>query len=80
MMARPKETFPFVPNMEDCKMIVHSHGATCYIMDTCCKHFTKEDKARADARILEIARNAALRKLYAAAIPPELDGSMAGPV
>ena len=60
-MARLK-TVPFVPNMEDCKMIVETNGAVCYIMDTCCRNFTAEDKARADRQIVEIAMQAALRK------------------
>ena len=54
--------FPFVPNMEDCKMVVQTDGAVCYIMDTCCRNFTAEDKARADRKIMEIALRAALRK------------------
>lgn len=60
-MARLKNV-PFVPNMEDCKMIVESNGAVCYIMDTCCRNFTAEDKARADRQIVEIAMQSALRK------------------
>ncbi len=62
-MARPKHTsFPFQPNMDDCKMIVESNGVVCYIMDTCCKHFTPEDKARVDQQIVEIAVQSALRR------------------
>lgn len=62
-MARPKNTsFPFQPNMDDCKMIVESNGVVCYIMDTCCKHFTPEDKARVDQQIVEIAVQSALRR------------------
>ena len=62
-MARPKTTsFPFQPNMDDCKMIVESNGVVCYIMDTCCKHFTPEDKARVDQQIVEIAVQSALRR------------------
>ena len=62
-MARPKNTsFPFQPNMDDCKMIVESNGVVCYIMDTCCKHFTPEDKARVDRQIVEIAVQSALRR------------------
>ena len=60
-MARLKNV-PFVPNMEDCKMIVETNGAVCYIMDTCCRNFTAEDNARADRQIVEIAMQAALRK------------------
>ena len=59
-MARLKNV-PFVPNMEDCKMIVETNGAVCYIMDTCCRNFTAEDKARADRQIVEIAMRSALR-------------------
>ena len=62
-MARPKNTsFPCQPNMDDCKMIVESNGVVCYIMDTCCKHFTPEDKARVDQQIVEIAVQSALRR------------------
>ena len=62
-MARPQNTsFPFQPNMDDCKMIVESNGVVCYIMDTCCKHFTPEDKARVDQQIVEIAVQSALRR------------------
>ena len=62
-MARPKNTsFPFQPNMDDCKMIVESNGVVCYIMDTCRKHFTPEDKARVDQQIVEIAVQSALRR------------------
>ncbi len=65
-MARPRNTsFPFQPNMDDCKMIVESNGVVCYIMDTCCKHFTPEDKARVDRQIVEIAVQSALRKQQA---------------
>lgn len=60
-MARLKNV-PFVPNMADCRMTVETDGAVCYIMDTCCRNFTSEDKARADRQIVEIAMRAALRK------------------
>ena len=60
-MARLKNV-PFVPNMADCRMTVETDGAVCYIMDTCCRNFTAEDKARADRKIVEIAMRAALRK------------------
>lgn len=54
---------PFVPDMNDCKMVVHTtNGATCYIMDTCCRNMTKEDKARIDRQIVQIYLNAAMRK------------------
>ena len=53
----------FVPNMDDCKMIVKcENGATCYIMDTCCKNFTEEDKKRVDEKILQIYLNSVMRK------------------
>ena len=60
-MARLKNV-PFVPNMADCRMTVETDGVVCYIMDTCCRNFTAEDKARADRQIVEIAMRAALRK------------------
>lgn len=60
-MARPGP-FPFVPNMDDCRKIVKAEGCTCYIMDTCCRNMTPEDKAAADRRILQIYVNDALRK------------------
>ena len=60
-MARLKDV-PIVPNMDDCKMIVESNGVVCYIMDTCCKNFTAEDKAEADRKIIEIAVQSAMRK------------------
>ena len=55
--------FPFVPKMEDCRRIVKTEGCTCYIMDTICRNMTAEDKAEADRQIIQIAVNAALRKL-----------------
>lgn len=54
--------FPFVPNMEDCRKIVKTEHCTCYIMDTCCRNMTQEDKARADRQILQIYVNHALKK------------------
>jgi len=54
--------FPFVPNMEDCRKIVKTEHCTCYIMDTCCRNMTPEDKERADRQILQIYVNDALRK------------------
>ncbi len=55
--------FPFVPNMEDCKMVVKTDGAVCYIMDTFCRNMTKEDKAEADRKMIQIYLNAEMRKL-----------------
>jgi len=54
--------FPFVPNMEDCRKIVKTRHCTCYIMDTCCRDMTREDKERADRQILQIYVNEALRR------------------
>lgn len=54
--------FPFVPNMNDCKMVVNADGAVCYIMDTCCRNMTKEDKEAADRQIVQIYLNAEMRK------------------
>ena len=54
--------FPFVPNMEDCRMTVKADGAVCYIMDTFCRNMTKEDKEAADRQIIQIYLNAELRK------------------
>lgn len=58
-----KQTYPYKPNMEDCKMVIKSHGAVCYIMDTCCRGMTREDKVRADRKIVQLAMAAELRKL-----------------
>lgn len=55
-------SLPFVPNMEDCRKIVKTEHCTCYIMDTCCRNMTPEDKERADRQILRIYVNDALRK------------------
>jgi len=61
-MARRIE-IPFEPDMADCKMVVKTKsGAICYIMDTCCKNFTKEDKLEADRAIMRIAIQSAMRK------------------
>ena len=67
-MARRIEPH-FVPNMDDCKMIVKcENGAICYIMDTCCRNifqFTpprEEDKKRVDEKILQIYLNSVMRK------------------
>lgn len=54
--------FPYVPNMEDCRRIVKTEHGTCYIMDTCCRNMTAEDKAAADRKIIQILVNAELRK------------------
>lgn len=54
--------FPFTPDMAACKMVIQTDGAVCYIMDTCCRNFTKEDKARTDRQIIQIAMQAALKK------------------
>ncbi len=54
--------FPFVPNMDDCKMVVQANGAVCYIMDTCCRNMTKEDKARADQEIVDIYLRSAIHR------------------
>lgn len=54
--------FPYVPNMKDCRKIIKTEGCTCYIMDTCCRNMTAEDKARADRQILQIYVSEALKK------------------
>lgn len=54
--------FPFVPNMDDCKMVVQATGAVCYIMDTCCRNMTQEDKARADQEIVDIYLRSVMRR------------------
>ena len=63
-MARPKNTsFPFQPNMDDLQNDRGvQRGGLLHRMDTCCKHFTPEDKARVDQQIVEIAVQSALRK------------------
>lgn len=60
-MARLKK-FPFVPDMDDCRMTVTANGAVCYIMDTCCREFTAKDKETVDRELLRIATQAAMRK------------------
>lgn len=62
-MARKFEV-PFKPDMRDCKMVVKNQYGTAYVMDTYCKNFTEEDKARFDAFILRMAVNAELRKRH----------------
>lgn len=57
-----KTQYPFVPNMDDCRMVVRTETAACYIMDTCCKNMTEADKMKADREIVRIYLNAALRK------------------
>ena len=37
--------YPYEPDMEHCRMVVKTGGATCYIMDDCCRDMTAEDKA-----------------------------------
>lgn len=49
-----KLQFPYVPNMEDCKMVVPTDGATCYIMDTCCRCMTQGQKEQIDRQIVQI--------------------------
>lgn len=60
-MAR-LEKYPFVPNMDDCRMTVETAGAVCYIMDTCCRNFTPADKAATDRKLMDLALRAALRQ------------------
>lgn len=60
--------FPFVPDMDDCKMIVHADGAVCYIMDTCCRDITKAEKEAIDRQIVQIYLNSEMRKM-AKAVP-----------
>lgn len=55
-------TFPFVPNMDDCKMVVQADGAVCYIMDTCCRNMTPEAKAQTDQEIVDIYMRSAMRR------------------
>ena len=62
-MARKFEV-PFQPDMKDCKMVNKTPNGTAYVMDTCCKNFTEEDRARFDAFILQLAVNAELRKRH----------------
>lgn len=57
-----KTGFPFVPNMDDCKMVVETSGATCYIFDTCCRKMTKEQKAQIDREIVRIYLQHALHQ------------------
>lgn len=54
--------FPFVPNMDDCRRIIKTDSATCYIMDTCCRNITPEEREAIDRQIARIAMNAAFRK------------------
>lgn len=49
-----KTQYPYIPNMDDCKMVVHANGATCYIMDTCCHNMTQAQKLQADREIVRI--------------------------
>lgn len=60
-MARLKE-YPFVPNMDDCRMTVTAEGAVCYIMDTCCRNFTAADKEAVDRKIVQLAIQSALKR------------------
>jgi hypothetical protein len=57
-----KTEFPYVPDMADCKMVKETKGATCYIMDTCCRSMTKADKLKADREIVQIYLDHAMRK------------------
>lgn len=59
---KPQHTYPYVPNMEDCRKITKTKGCTCYIMDTICRNMTPEDKAAADKKILQIYINSLLKK------------------
>jgi hypothetical protein len=51
-------TFPFVPDMEDCKKIVETDHGTVYIMNTFCRALTPEAKAAIDQQISHIYLNA----------------------
>lgn len=42
-------------------MMKKTKEATCYIMDTCCRNMTKDDKLRADRKIVQIYLAHAMR-------------------
>lgn len=49
-----------MPDMKDCRMIVSTHDATCYVMDTCCRDVTAEERAEIDRKIIHIYRQSLL--------------------
>lgn len=57
----PPEKKPYVPNMDDCRMVIRAEGAACYVMDACC-NATAADQKRIDSSIIEIYRQALLRR------------------
>lgn len=57
----PSGKKPYVPDMDACRMVIHAEGATCYVMDTCCK-ITAADKKHIDSSMIDIYRQALLRR------------------
>ena len=54
---------PYVPSAEDCRMVVRTGEAICYMMDTCCRDITERQRAEIDEKVAHIYRQAALKKI-----------------
>lgn len=52
----------YSPDMEACRMTIRTSEATCYVMDTCCREISVEQKEKIDGDIVHIYRQAVLRK------------------
>ena len=54
---------PYIPPMEDCRMVVRTGEAVCYIIDTCCRDMTDGQRAEIEGKIVQLCRQVALRKI-----------------
>lgn len=55
------------PDMRDCKLIVRTPDATCYVMDTYCRNVTLEQRIELEKQIAQAYVRNAMRTQAAAA-------------
>ncbi len=48
------------PDMEACRMIVRTSEVTCYVMNSCCKNYSAEQREKVDKTLVHIYRQAIL--------------------
>ena len=61
----PSTKKAYDPGMEACRMVIRTTDATCYVMDTCCREISEEQRAKIDKDLVHIYRQAMLRKMDA---------------
>lgn len=52
----------YEPDMCDCRMVIHTQEATCYVMDTCCRNMAEGQREKIDADIAHIYRQSILNR------------------